>query len=62
MVSIFPYLAAAYSLDHVHGSLDLNCTDGDSTANYRCSYAPISREGWAVYDDAQKYAMQRIVG
>jgi len=46
------------SLDGITGGVPLNCTDagsdGESTGNYDCSYAPISREGWAVYNDAEK--------
>lgn len=46
------------SLDGITGGVPLNCSqagsDGEDTSNYLCSYAPISRDGWAVYNDAAK--------
>lgn len=54
-------LGTIRSLDGITGGVPLNCTeagsDGESTGNYDCSYAPISREGWAVYNDAENYAI-----
>ena len=58
LVDCCSLLPPVRSLDGITGGVPLNCTeagsDGESTGNYDCSYAPISREGWAVYNDAEK--------
>ena len=53
-------LGTAYSLDGVTGSVNLRCWQSD--ARKGCTLAPISRDGWAVYDDFSNMAVDPTTG
>ncbi|EDQ87770.1 uncharacterized protein MONBRDRAFT_26892 [Monosiga brevicollis MX1] len=51
-------LGTIYSLDGVTGATNINCSSsGQATSNGDCTLAPISRDGWALYDDSGNWVI-----
>ena len=53
-------LGTAYSLDGVTGGIELRCWE--EGAREGCSLAPISRDGWAVFDDSASMVIDPATG